>query len=138
MTGGELVVHGSAGASAGALMRRGLLAVGGAVGDHAGAGMIAGTVVAFGDVGAAAGLWSKRGSIVALGGVTIPSTYRYACTYQPIHLRLMLTRLRARYGLPVEEQHLVRLLSPLQRRPGRSRQGRDSRMDSSHDRHRCG
>ena len=106
MTGGEIVVHGSAGESAGALMRRGLLAVGGAVGHHAGAGMIAGTVVAFGDVGAAAGLWSKRGSIVALAGVTIPSTYRYACTYRPIHLRLTLTRLRSRYGLPVGEHHL--------------------------------
>ena len=106
MTGGELVVHGSAGASAGALMRRGLLAIGGTVGHHAGAGMIAGTLVAFGDVGAAAGLWSKRGSIAALAGVTIPSTYRYACTYQPIHLRLTLTRLRARYGLPTGEHHL--------------------------------
>jgi formylmethanofuran dehydrogenase subunit C len=106
MTGGELVVHGSAGESAGALMRRGLLAIGGAVGHHAGAGMIAGTLVAFGDVGAAAGLWSKRGSIVALAGVTIPSTYRYACTYQPIHLRLTLTRLRSRYGLPAGEHHL--------------------------------
>ena len=106
MTGGELVVHGSAGASAGALMRRGLLAIGGAVGHHAGAGMIAGTLVAFGDVGAAAGLWSKRGSIAALAGVTIPSTYRYACTYQPIHLRLTLTRLRSRYGLLAGEHHL--------------------------------
>jgi formylmethanofuran dehydrogenase subunit C len=106
MTGGELVVHGSAGESAGALMRRGLMAVGGHVGHHAGAGMIAGTVIAFGDVGAAAGLWSKRGSIVALAEVTIPSTYRYACTYQPIHLRLTLTRVRSRYGLPVGEHHL--------------------------------
>lgn len=106
MTGGELVVHGSAGEGAGALMRRGLLAVGGGVGHHAGAGMIAGTVVAFGDVGPAAGLWSKRGSIVALAGVTIPSTYRYACTYQPVHLRLTLSRLRSRYGLPVGAQHL--------------------------------
>ena len=106
MTGGELVVHGSAGASAGALMRRGLLAIGGAVGHHAGAGMIAGTLVAFGDVGAAAGLWSKRGSIVALAGVTIPSTYRYACAYQPSYLRLTLTRLRSRYDLPAGEHHL--------------------------------
>jgi formylmethanofuran dehydrogenase subunit C len=106
MTGGELVVHGSAGESAGALMRRGLVAVGGRVGHHAGAGMIAGTLVAFGEIGAAAGLWSKRGSIVALAGVTVPPTYRYACTYQPIHLRLTLTRLRSRYGFQVGEHHL--------------------------------
>lgn len=106
MTGGELVIHGSAGEGAGSLMRRGLLAVGGRVAHHAGAGMIAGTIVAFGDIGAAAGLWSKRGSIVALAGVTIPSTYRYACIYQPPHLRLTLSRLRARYGLLVGAQHL--------------------------------
>ena len=45
-------------------------------------------------------------SIVALAGVTIPSTYRYACIYQPPHLRPTLSRLRARYGLPVGAQHL--------------------------------
>ena len=105
MTGGELVVRGSAGESAGALMRRGLLAVGGALGRHAGAGMIAGTIVACGAVGPSAGLWSKRGSIVALGEIAIPATYAYACTYQPIHLRLVLGRLAARYLLPVAERH---------------------------------
>jgi formylmethanofuran dehydrogenase subunit C len=107
MTGGELVVHGSVGREAGALMRRGLLVAGGTLDDHPAAGMIAGTIVAFGAVGPVPGLWSKRGSIVALGAVAIPSTYRYACTYQPVHLRLMLTRLKARYGLPVEERHLT-------------------------------
>jgi formylmethanofuran dehydrogenase subunit C len=106
MTGGELVVHGSAAQGAGGLMRRGLIAVGGSLGSYAGAGMIAGTVLAMGAIGPAAGLWSKRGSIVALGEVAIPSTYRYACTYQPIHLRLMLTSLKARYGLAVKSRHL--------------------------------
>ena len=107
MTGGELIVRGSAGPEAGALMRRGLVAIAGGAGSHAGAGMIAGTVMVFGGIGAAAGLWSKRGSIVALGPVTVPPTYRYACTYQPVHLRLTLARLRARYALPVEERHLT-------------------------------
>jgi formylmethanofuran dehydrogenase subunit C len=107
MTGGELVVHGSVGREAGALMRRGLLVAGGTVGDHAAVGMIAGTVVAFGAVGPTPGLWSKRGSVVALSDVPVPSTYRYACTYQPVHLRLLLTRLKARYALPVEGRHLT-------------------------------
>jgi formylmethanofuran dehydrogenase subunit C len=107
MTGGELVVHGTVGREAGALMRRGLLVAGGAVGDHAGVGMIAGTIIAFGAFGAAAGLWSKRGSLVALGDVAIPTTYRYACTYQPVHLRLLLSRLKARYGMPAEGRHLT-------------------------------
>ncbi|HUR93824.1 MAG TPA: hypothetical protein VMY76_04545 [Gemmatimonadales bacterium] len=107
MTGGELVVHGAVGDGAGALMRRGLLAVGGRCGDHAGAGMIAGTIVSVGPLGTAAGLWSKRGSIVALGGVTISATYRYACTYQPTYLRLVLTRLRTVYGLAIDAPHFT-------------------------------
>jgi formylmethanofuran dehydrogenase subunit C len=107
MTGGEVVVHGSVGREAAALMRRGLMVAGGTVGDHAAVGMIAGTMVAFGTVGPTPGLWSKRGSVVALDGVPVPSTYRYACTYQPVHLRLLLSRLKARYALPVEGRHLT-------------------------------
>lgn len=106
MSGGELVVRGPVGAEAGARMRRGFLIVGGNAGARAGVGMIAGTIVALGDAGPSAGLWSKRGSIVALGPVSIPSTYRYACTYHPPHLRLMLGRARRRYQLPLLDHHL--------------------------------
>jgi formylmethanofuran dehydrogenase subunit C len=107
MTGGELIVRGSAGPQAGARMRRGLVVIAGSAGSHAGAGMIAGTVIVFGGIGAAAGLWSKRGSLVALGSVTVPPTYRYACTYQPVHLRVTFTHLQSRHGLPVEDRHLM-------------------------------
>lgn len=107
MTGGELLVRGSVGPEAGARMRRGLLVVGGNAGTHAGAGTIAGTIVVFGDTGLSAGLWSKRGSIVALGTIAIPSTYTYACTYRPTHLRLLLGRLKRRYGLAVQDRHLA-------------------------------
>ena len=106
MTGGELVVLGNTGPEAGNRMRRGLLAIGGRSGSHTGAGMIAGTLVLLGAAGEATGLWSKRGSIVALGPIAVPPTYRLACTYQPVHLRLILSRLRARFGLPLEERHL--------------------------------
>lgn len=109
MTGGELIVRGSAGPEAGAAMRRGLLAIGRAAGSQAGLGMIAGNVVVFGPAGPDAGLWSKRGSVVALGPITPPATYVYACTYQPVHLRLMLTRLRTRYRLAVKRAHLTGL-----------------------------
>jgi formylmethanofuran dehydrogenase subunit C len=104
MTGGELLVRGGAGPEPGTRMRRGLLVVAGDVASHAGPGMIAGTVIVFGDAGPAPGRWSKRGSIVALGSVQIPPTYRYACTYQPHHLRLTLLRLRRRYDLAVDER----------------------------------
>jgi formylmethanofuran dehydrogenase subunit C len=106
MTGGELVIRGPAGSEAGSRMRRGLLAIGGDADRHTGAGTIAGTIVVFGDAGASPGLWSKRGSIIALGSVAIPSTYRYACTYRPAILPLMLGRLRTRYDLPVQDRHL--------------------------------
>ncbi|MBA2457403.1 MAG: hypothetical protein H0V43_00425 [Gemmatimonadales bacterium] len=106
MTGGELVIRGNAGPEAGARMRRGLVAIGGRAGPGAGATMIAGTVLIVGTAGPEAGLWSKRGSIVALGRISIPATYRYACTFQPAYLRLVLTRLRTLYGLPIKPRHL--------------------------------
>jgi formylmethanofuran dehydrogenase subunit C len=106
MTGGELIIRRSAAEGCGTRMRRGLIAVGGDTGPYAGLGMLAGTVVVFGSAGDHAGLWSKRGSIVALGPVTVPSTYRYACTYRPDYLRLLLGRLRRRYGLAAEQHHL--------------------------------
>jgi formylmethanofuran dehydrogenase subunit C len=107
MTGGELIVRGSAGPEAGAAMRRGLLLIAKSAGERTGLGMIAGTVVIFGTAGRETGLWSKRGSVVALGRITPPGTYSYACTYEPIILRLMLTRLSARYGLSVQRKHLT-------------------------------
>jgi len=106
MTGGDLVVRGSAGQEAGASMRRGLLVVAGAAGARTGLGMIAGSVVVFGSAGPDTGLWSKRGSVVALGPVTPPATYAYVCTYQPVYLRLLLTRLRVVYKMPVKRRHL--------------------------------
>jgi formylmethanofuran dehydrogenase subunit C len=109
MTGGELIVHGSAGEEAGSGMRRGLLAIGKSAGARAGLRMIAGSVIVFGAAGPESGLWSKRGSIVALGKIVPPDTYLFACTYQPVHLRVVLTRLRTRFQLPVRQKHLTGL-----------------------------
>jgi formylmethanofuran dehydrogenase subunit C len=103
MTGGELVINGSAGDEVAARARRGLVVVGGDAGQHAARAIVAGTVVVLGRTGAHAGRGSKRGSIVAIGGIEVPSTYQYACTYQPPHLRLTLTYLYRRYGLTVAE-----------------------------------
>lgn len=109
MVGGELIVRGSAGAEAGAAMRRGLLVIGRTAGSQTGRGMIAGTVIILGAAGPDTGLWSKRGSVVALGKITPPETYAYACTYQPVHLRMMLARLRSRYRLPIQRKHFTGL-----------------------------
>jgi formylmethanofuran dehydrogenase subunit C len=83
MTGGEIIVRGNTGAEAAKRVRRGLVVVGGNTGPSAGHAMIAGTILVGGRLGAGAGLWSKRGSVIALGAIEIPSTYRYACTYRP-------------------------------------------------------
>jgi formylmethanofuran dehydrogenase subunit C len=104
MTGGEIVVLGSAGRDAGARARRGLVAVCGDAGEHAARAMIAGTVVVLGRVGAGAGTGSKRGSLVAGGAVDVPPTYRFACTYHPPHVRLLLTHLRRRHKIDVDDR----------------------------------
>lgn len=99
MTGGEIVVDGSVGADAGARMRRGLLFVGGDAGNRPAPAMIAGTVIVIGRVGSEPAFASKRGSLVVAGGVDVPVTYRFACDYEPPHVRLALTYLIRRYGL---------------------------------------
>jgi formylmethanofuran dehydrogenase subunit C len=106
MTGGEIVVNGDTGPAAAARLRRGLVVVTGTAGAEAGRAMIAGTLVAFGAVAAPAGRGSKRGSIVAFDAIEIPETYRYACTFQPTYIRLLLTYLRRRYGVAVEDDAL--------------------------------
>ncbi len=106
MNGGELIVLGNAGDETGAAMRRGLVAVGGSTGRCSLLTAIAGTVVSCGPSGADAGLWNKRGSLVCLGDVAPAAGYRYACTFQPVYLRLLLRRLRDVHGLPVSAAHI--------------------------------
>ena len=111
MTGGEIVVIGSAGRDAGARARRGLVAVCGDAGEHAAHAMIAGTVLVLGRVGEGAGTGSKRGSLVAGGAVSVPPTYRYACTYRPPHVRLLLTHLRRRHKIDLDDRFVDGLYS---------------------------
>ena len=101
MSGGEIVVSGSAGSEAAARTRRGLVVIVGDAGSFAARAMIAGTLVVFGRVGAQPVEGSKRGSLVALGAVDVPSTYIYACTYEPGFIRLVLVHLSRRHGLAI-------------------------------------
>lgn len=107
MTGGEIVVRGSAGRDAGARMRRGLLFVGGDAGDSVARATIAGTVIVLGRTGRNPAFASKRGTLVAVGGVDIPVTYRFACTYEPPHVRLALTYLRGRYDVGIDRTFIT-------------------------------
>ncbi len=103
MTGGDVLVAGSAGAEAAARARRGLVVIGGDCGESAARAMIAGTLIVLGRTGAHPGRGSKRGTIVAIGGITVPATYQYACTFQPPHVRLVITYLARQYGLHVDD-----------------------------------
>jgi formylmethanofuran dehydrogenase subunit C len=99
MSGGEVIVHGSAGAEVAARARRGLVVVGRGTGAEPGRAMIAGTLVVFGAAGPYPGIGNKRGSIIAAGDIDIPATYRYACTYFPSYVRMLMTYLSRTYGL---------------------------------------
>jgi formylmethanofuran dehydrogenase subunit C len=102
MSGGEIVVSGPAGDHAASRCRRGLVVVGSAGADAA-TGMIAGTLVVLGATGPRVGRGNRRGSIVAIGEIVPPDTYRYACTFKPPHVRLLLTHLQRRFGMAVHD-----------------------------------
>lgn len=76
MTGGQVIVHGDVGPDAGAAMSGGLLRVYGNVGDRLGAalpgasrGMTGGEIVVSGSAGSSAAACSRRGLVVVGGGV---------------------------------------------------------------------
>jgi formylmethanofuran dehydrogenase subunit C len=104
MSGGEILVSGSAGSEVGARARRGLIAIGGDAGSDLARDIIAGTVVVCGSIGSRAGAGSKRGTVIAAGSVDVPSTYRFACTFEPPLVRLVMTYLVRQHGFGVAER----------------------------------
>ena len=95
MTGGTILVDGNAGNEIGLTMRRGLIAIGGAAGDMIGFNMLAGTVAVFGECGIRPGAGMRRGTL-ALFGPNPPQllpSFRYASTYQPQAVKIMLRTL---------------------------------------------
>lgn len=106
MTGGEILIHGSAGNEIGHTMRRGLIAIGGGAGDAVGFNMIAGSIFIFGENGIRPGAGMRRGTIGLFGETSPPDmlpTFRLACTYRPVYLRLYFREL-VRSGFPVPEE----------------------------------
>lgn len=102
MNRGVIIVDGDAGNEAGSAMRRGLIVIRGNSGDFTGAFMIAGTVVVFGELGERTGAGLKRGTVVAFHPPRLLPSYRYACTYAPAYLGLLLRHL-AGLGVPVQD-----------------------------------
>ncbi len=103
--GGEIIIHGNARNEVGNSMRRGLIVVGGDCGDFAGVSMLAGTIIVLGNLGTRAGAGMKRGTIVSMHDAELLPTFTYACTYQPVFLRVYLRRLRE-LSLPIEDRHV--------------------------------
>jgi len=107
MTAGTIIVDGNAGNEVGLTMRRGLIAIGGSIGDLTGFNMIAGTVLAFGESGNRPGAGMRRGMIGLLGPnpPSLLPTFRYATTFQPQILPVILRDLRSK-GLKLDESLL--------------------------------
>lgn len=95
MTGGTILVDGDAGNEIGLTMRRGLIAIGGSAGDMLGFNMIAGTVAVFGQCGIRPGAGMRRGTLAIFGsaGPQLLPSFRYASTYNPQTVRLLLRAL---------------------------------------------
>jgi formylmethanofuran dehydrogenase subunit C len=104
MTGGTILIGGDVGDEIGSAMRRGFLAVGGSCGDVAGFNMIAGSIFVFGGCGIRTGAGMRRGTIGLFGpdSPKLLPTFRLACRYRPLFLRLYGREL-TRLGFPVDE-----------------------------------
>lgn len=110
MRGGRIVVHGNAGTHAAERMRRGWVSVAGNCGAWAAHEMRAGTLMVLGRCGGRPGAGMRRGTIVLMG--TAPqllTTFRYACDYEPVALRLLLRQLAAEVPLATELPRRVAL-----------------------------
>jgi formylmethanofuran dehydrogenase subunit C len=105
MNRGLIVVQGNAGNEVGSALRRGVIVVGGNTGEFTGAFMIAGSIFVFGHLGERAGAGMKRGTIVTYQVPRLLPTFRYACTYRPPFLRLLLRELRG-LGLEIEDSQI--------------------------------
>ncbi len=88
MSGGTILVGGSAGLELGMRMRRGTIVVQGVVRDFAGLQMKGGTIVLLSGAEVRTGAWMVRGTIVSFTPLRLLPTFSYACTCNPIFLRL--------------------------------------------------
>lgn len=103
MTGGTICIAGDAGNEIGHSLRRGLIAIGGGIGDLAGMNMLAGSILVFGDCGIRHGAGMRRGTLAFFGAAPpLLPTFRHACRFQPVILRVIFRYLR-QVGFAVPE-----------------------------------
>lgn len=88
MTGGRIVVSGSAGHYVGHRMRRGEIWIVGDVGDFAAASMVAGTIVVARRVGDHPGTAMRRGTLIAATFSSLPTASPMGCRFtDPIEIQ---------------------------------------------------
>jgi len=102
---GLIVVDGNVGNEAGSALRRGMIIIGGDTGEFTGSFMIAGSILVFGRLGQRAGAGMKRGSIVTFQTPKLLPTFRYACTYRPTFLPMLLSEVRG-LGFQVADEQI--------------------------------
>ncbi len=88
MSGGTILVEGSAGIELGMRMKRGLIAVRDPAKDFVGLQMKGGTIVLMAGAEQRTGAWMQRGTIISLAPVKLLPTFAYACTYSPTFMRI--------------------------------------------------
>jgi formylmethanofuran dehydrogenase subunit C len=114
MTGGTVLLGGSAGAFVGQRLRRGLVVIRDGAGAGCGSEMIAGTIIIGGRLGADLGTAMRRGSILALGGTArIGPTFVDCGVHDLVWLCLLRRHLEA-----LGETLLAQRIQPLRRFAG--------------------
>ncbi len=125
MSGGMLVLRGSAGLRPGDRLRRGTIIIEGQTGDCPGSRMIAGTLVVLGRCGAHPGYLMKRGTIALAKppalGVTFVDSGLFASSFPGLFCAA------SAGGKPWRRKALQSAAAALLRRHGGARQGRDLR-----------
>lgn len=94
MRNGAIVIDGAAGLEVGMRMKKGTIVIGGPARDFAGLQMKGGNIVLLSGAEVRTGAWMMRGTIVSLAPLELMPTFSYACTCNPVFLRVLAGYLR--------------------------------------------
>jgi formylmethanofuran dehydrogenase subunit C len=101
MRNGTILIEGAAGLEVGMRMRRGIIVIKGLVRDFAGLQMKGGTIVLCGGAEIRTGAWMIRGTIISLRPLKLLPTFPYACTDNPVFVRVYARHLQNMLGLTI-------------------------------------
>jgi formylmethanofuran dehydrogenase subunit C len=94
MSGGTIVVDGSAGMEVGMRMRRGTIVIGGPAKDFTGLQMKGGTIVLLSGAEIRTGAWMNRGTIISLRPLQLMPTFFQAADMCPTFLNVLAKHLQ--------------------------------------------